>query len=49
MGSLKYSPSKLDPSHCTFYKSDAFDVQEIEVIDMIELKDYVKIKIPHSK
>jgi hypothetical protein len=49
MGSLKYSPSKLDPSHCTFYKSDTFDIQEIEVIETIELKDYVKTKISHSK
>ena len=49
MGALKYSPSKLDSSHYTFYKSDTFDIQELEVIDTIELKDYVKTKIPHSK
>ena len=45
MRSLKYSPSKLDSSHYTFYKSDTFDIQEIEVIDTIELKGYVKTKI----
>lgn len=49
MGSLKYSPSKLDPSHYTFFKSDTFDIQDIEVINTIELKDYVKIKISHRK
>jgi hypothetical protein len=49
MGSLKHSPSKLDPSHCTFYKSDTFDIQEIDVIDTIELKDYVKTKASDSK
>ncbi|MDZ7899477.1 MAG: hypothetical protein U5N85_15820 [Arcicella sp.] len=45
MGSLKYSPTKLDSSHYTFFKSDTFDIQDIEIIDTIELKDYVKPKI----
>lgn len=45
MGSLKYSPSKSDSSHYTFYKSDTFDIQDIEIIDTIELKNYVKTKI----
>jgi hypothetical protein len=45
MGCMKSSPSKNDPSHYTFYKNDTFDIQEIEVIETIELKGYVKTKI----
>lgn len=40
-GVLKYSPSKKDPSHYTFYKTDSFSVEDIEIIDTIELRNYV--------
>jgi hypothetical protein len=44
-GLLKPSPTKNDPSHYTFYKDDDFNIESIEVIHTIELKDYVKTKI----
>ena len=41
MGYTKSSPTTNDPSHCTFFKSDTFDIENIEVINTIELRQYV--------
>lgn len=40
-GLLKSSPTKNDPSHYTFYKNDNFNIENIEVINTIELREYV--------
>jgi hypothetical protein len=40
-GLLKYSPTKKDPSHYTFFKNDNFNIESIEVINIIELREYV--------
>lgn len=44
VGLIMPSPTKKDPSHCTFYKCDSFDIQGIEEIKIIEIKKYVKAK-----
>jgi hypothetical protein len=44
-GVLISSPTKNDLSHYTFFKSDTFNVEHLEVIKTIELKGYVKTKI----
>ncbi len=41
VGSLMPSPTKKDPSHFTFFKSDSFDIEGIEEVNIIELKKYV--------
>lgn len=40
-GLLKHSPTKKDPSHYTFYKDDGFSIENIEIINTIELRNYV--------
>lgn len=40
-GLIKSSPTKNDPSHCTFFKSDSFNIDGIEEVKIIELKKYV--------
>ena len=44
-GVLISSPTKQDSSHYTFFKSDNFNIEHLEVVKTIELKGYVKTKI----
>ncbi|MEY4538579.1 MAG: hypothetical protein RLZZ306_336 [Bacteroidota bacterium] len=40
-GSMKYSPSKKDISHHTFFKSDTFEMNCIEIVEVINLDEYI--------
>ncbi len=41
-GLMKYSPSKKDISHHTFFKSDNFEMDYLEIIEVINLDEYIK-------
>jgi hypothetical protein len=40
-GLMKYSPSKKDISHHTFFKSDIFGMNYIEIVEVINLDEYI--------
>ncbi len=41
MGLINFSPTQFDPSHHTFFKSDTFDVNDLELIEIIALENNV--------
>jgi hypothetical protein len=41
MGLINFSPTRFDPSHHTFFKSDTFDVDNLELVEIIALENYV--------
>ena len=40
-GLMKYSPSRNDISHHTFFKSDTFNTGYLEIIEVINLDEYI--------
>ena len=40
MGVIHFSPTKFDSSHHTFFKSDTFDVINLELVEIIALENY---------
>ena len=40
-GLMKYSPTKKDISHHTFFKSDTFEMNCIEIVEVINLDEYI--------
>jgi hypothetical protein len=40
-GLVAFTPNKNDPFHFDFYKADDFDLQFLDSIDIIYLKDYI--------
>jgi hypothetical protein len=40
-GLMKYSPSRKDISHHTFFKSDTFEMDCIEIVEVINLDEYI--------